>query len=296
MNTTSVNFVVNRRAALMLTAVFCLPTLAAAQGYIIGVSSGFTPGAAPLVAINPNTGVYSTLSISGNSYNSLAQDSHGNLYASSFNGSAENGLVSRIDPQTGAPLQTFNAPTPGAGDIRGMGFSQSDVLFAAVNRNDIHGSPTLPDDLYEIDLTNQTTTRIGSIGFNGVQGLDYSPSGLLYAWDVNDGLLIVNPVTGSAVDVNSSIGGTGAIQSIVFAPDGRLFGASQQLYSINPLTGAFTPIGVGNGPDIRGIEWMVPEPSTLIISVSGLLLFSPRRFRRRSRIHYDDEAKKVTDM
>jgi hypothetical protein len=284
MNTTWVNFGVNRRAALTLIAVFCLPTLVTAQAYIIGVSSGFTPGTAPLVAINPDTGVYSTLSVSGNSYNALAQDSHGNLYASSFNSTAENGLVSRIDPHTGAPLQTFNAPTPGAGDIRGLGFNQSDVLFAAVNRNDIHGSPTLPDDLYEIDLVSQTTTRIGSMGFNGVQGLDFSPSGLLYSWDVINGLLIVNPVTGAAVDVNSSIGGTGAIQSIVFAPDGRLFGASQQLFSINPLTGAFTAIGVGNGPDIRGIEWVVPEPSTLIISISGVLLFSPR-FRRHSRIH-----------
>src|SRR5438093_1522828 len=81
------------------------------------------------------------------------------------------------------------------------------------------GSPTLPDDLYVIDLANETTTRIGSMGFLGVQGLDYSPSGLLYAWDVSEGLLIVNPITGAATDVNSSVGGTGAIQSIVFAPD-----------------------------------------------------------------------------
>jgi hypothetical protein len=279
MKTTSVNLDVYRRAAFMLMAVVCLPSLALGQGFIIGVSSGFTPGTAPLVAIDPDTGFYSTLSVSSNSYNALAQDGHGALYASSFNSTAENGLVSRIDPQTGAALQTFNADTPGAGDIRGLSFGQADVLFAAVNRNDVHGSPTLPDDLYEIDLANQTTTRIGSMGFNGVQGLDYSPSGLLYAWDVNDGLLIVNPVTGAAVDVNSSIGGTAAIQSIVFAPDGRLFGARQQLFSINPLTGAYTPIGVGNGPDIRGIEWMVPEPSTLIISISGLLLFSRQRFR-----------------
>ncbi len=276
---TSVNFGGSRHAALILMAVFCLPSLALGQGYIIGVSSGFTPGTAPLVAIDPDTGSYSTLSVSGNSYNALAQDSHGNLYASSFSSTAENGLVSRIDPHTGAPLETFNAPTPGAGDIRGLSFGQADVLLAAVNRNDVHGSPTLPDDLYEIDLANQTTTRIGSMGFNGVQGLDYSPSGLLYAWDVIDGLLVVDPLTGVAVDVNSSIGGTAAIQSIVFAPDGRLFGARQQLFSINPLTGAFTPIGVGNGPDIRGIEWMVPEPSTLIISISGLLLLSRRRFR-----------------
>src|SRR3954447_20987808 len=102
MKTTSLNLNLNRPAALMLMAVFCLPSVAAAQGYIIGVSSGFTPGTAPFVAINPDTGVYSTLSATGNSYNGLAQDSHGALYASSFNSTAENGLVSRIDPHTGA--------------------------------------------------------------------------------------------------------------------------------------------------------------------------------------------------
>ena len=279
MKSTSVNLALNGRVALMLLAVSCLPTWAEGQGFIIGVSSGFTPGTAPLVAISPDTGVYSTLSISGNSYNALAQDSHGALYAGSFSSTAENGLVSRIDPYTGAPLETFNAVTPGAGDIRGLSFDQTDKLFAVVNRNDAQGSPTLNDDLYVIDLASQTTTRIGSLGFSGVQGLDCSPSGLLYAWDVSEGLLIVNPVTGAAIDVNPSVGGTGAIQSIVFAPDGRLFGARQQLFSINSLTGTFTPIGVGNGPDIRGIEWMVPEPSTLIFSISGLLLFSRRRFR-----------------
>src|SRR5881394_630291 len=114
MKSTSVNLDVNRRAALILLAVSCLPTLAAGQGFIIGVSSGFTPGTAPLVAINPDTGLYSTLSVSGNSYNALAQDSHGALYAGSFSSTAENGRVSRIDPFTGAALETFNAVTPGA--------------------------------------------------------------------------------------------------------------------------------------------------------------------------------------
>src|SRR3954465_11746187 len=120
MKATSLNLNLNHRAAMILMSVFCLPSVAAAQGYIIGVSSGFTPGTAPLVAINPDTGVYSTLSVSGNSYNALAQDSHGALSAGSFTSTPENGRVSRIDPFTGASLETFNAVTPGAGDIRGL--------------------------------------------------------------------------------------------------------------------------------------------------------------------------------
>ena len=269
-------------AALIFTLGFASPSLAANEGFIIGVPIGFTPGTAPIVKIDPMTGVYAVLNSIGNSYNALAQDGHGDLYAGSFSVTAENGRVSRIDPYTGVPLETFNAVTPGAGDIRGLAFDPTNRLFAAVNRNDAHGSPTVPDDLYEIDLIHETTTRIGSLGYLGVQALDFSPSGSLYAWDVNFGLLIVDPITGAATDINPSIGGTAAIQSLVFAPDGRLFGARQQLFSIDPLTGAFSPIGPGGGPDIRGIEWIVPEPSTFILVLGSVPLIQRRR---RSKTH-----------
>jgi hypothetical protein len=255
-------------------------TQAAGRDFIIGIPFGYTPGAAPLVAIEPVTGVYSTRNTSGNSYNALAQDSNRDLYAGSFSGTAENGRVSRIDPSTGAPLEIFNAVTPGAGDIRGLSFDHTNRLFAAVNRNDAQGSPTLPDDLYVIDLKSESTTRIGSLGFLGVEGLDFSPSGLLYAWDVSAGLLLVDPNTAAAVDLNPRIAGTDEIQSIVFAPDGRLFGARQQLFSINPANGAYNSIGVKNGPDIRGIEWIVPEPATQIAIVSGLMLITLWKFHR----------------
>ena len=61
------------------------------------------------------TGVYAVLNSIGNSYNALAQDGHGDLATvGSFSVTAENGRVSRIDPYTGVPLETFNAVTPGA--------------------------------------------------------------------------------------------------------------------------------------------------------------------------------------
>jgi hypothetical protein len=274
MKTTLLDLTKSRIATLTLLLITCSPSMAAGRGFIIGIPLGSTPGTAPVAAIDPATGVYSILSVSGNSYNALAQDSNRNLYAGSFSTTQENGRVSRIDRTSGVALEIFDAVTPGAGSIRGLSFDDANMLFAAVNRNDAQGSPTLHDDLYEIDLLHETTTRIGSLGFLGVQGLDFSPGGSLYAWDVNEGLLIVDPITGAAVDVNSSVGGTAAIQSIVFAPDGRLFGARQQLFSIDPNTGAFAPIGPGSGLDVRGIEWIVPEPSTMMQIVAGLLLVS----------------------
>ena len=265
-------------------ALFSVPLIASsAAGYLIGVPVGFTPGTAPLVKIDPVSGVYTTLSTFGNSYHALAQNSQGELFGGYFSTTTDQGRVARIDPLTGAPLQVFTTVTPGAGGIRGLAFDASDRLLAVVNRDDQSGSPTINDDLYEINLAAQTTSLIGSLNFMRVQGLDVTPDGTVYAWDVGAGLLRVNPTTGAATDVNPALAGSGAIQSIVFAPDGRLFGAGTALFSINPATGAFAQIGPGGGPDLRGIEWVVPEPSTALLSMfASCLLFQFRRGRGRA--------------
>jgi hypothetical protein len=272
--------------AAVLAVIVCTPALAAEADYVVGITLGFTPGTAPMVRIDPATGAYSTLSTTANSYNALAQDAAGDLYAGWFSSSASNGRVSRISPFTGAPLQTFNAITPGAGSIRGLGFDQTNRLLAIVNRDDLSGSPTLPDDLYEINLAHQTTTRIGSLGFLSVQGFDVSPNGSHFAWDIDAGLLLVDPLSGAAVDVNPGIGGTVAIQSIMFAPDGRLFGAGRELYSIQPVTGAFQQVGAGGGPDVRGIEWIVPEPSgaILLLGFGAATILIRRALLRRDSV------------
>lgn len=269
-----------RRLALYAIALLlCISLASSAGAYIVGVPVGYTPGTAPLVHIDPVSGAYTTTANIGNSYHALAQDSHGDLYAGYFATTSSNGRVARINPATGAPLTVFNAVTPGTGGIRGLAFDQADRLFAVVNRDDSSGSPTLPDDLYEINLAAQTTALIGSLGYQGVQGFDAAPNGDLFAWDGTAGLLRVNPASGAAVDVNPAVGGTASIQSIVFAPDGRLFGARNALFSINPSTGAFTQIGPGGGPDLRGIEWIVPEPSSAMLAAiaMGVVRMARRR-------------------
>lgn len=271
-----------RLAFSALALIASAPLTSLAAGYLVGVPVGYTPGTAPLVHIDPVSGAYTTTATIGNSYHALAQDSHGDLYAGYFVTTDSNGRVARINPVTGAPLAVFNAVTPGGGGIRGLAFDQADRLFAVVNRDDSSGSPTLPDDLYEINLAAQTTSLIGSMGRLGVQGFDAAPSGDLFAWDVSAGLLRVDPATGATVDVNPAIGGTASIQSIVFAPDGRLFGARDALFSINPSTGAFTQIGPGGGPDLRGIEWVVPEPSSTFLATIAIGIL--RMVRRRDAI------------
>ena len=125
----------------VMTCGFCAASSQADS--IIGITLGYTPGTAPLVSIDPATGSYAVLSTAGNSYNSLAQNSQGDLFAAFFSSSSSEGRIARLNPATGAPVQVFNAITPGAGSVRGLAFDNSDRLFAVVNRDDTFGSPTI---------------------------------------------------------------------------------------------------------------------------------------------------------
>jgi hypothetical protein len=171
-----------------------------------------------------------------------------------------------------------------APDIRGLTYDLAGTLFLIQDPTGFGGT----DDLYRLtslDLTGQVATAelVGPTGFTAVQALTTSPLGALYAWDVNAGLLTVDPATGVATDVNPSQGGTGDIQAISFGPDGRLFGARNSLFEIDPATGAFTELGLivsGDGANVRGLA-AVPEPGTgalLALAAAGLLFL-----RRRPR-------------
>jgi hypothetical protein len=263
-----------------LFLIFLVTTAAAITAradYIVGVPAGYTGSTAPLVKIDPTNGTSSILNSVGLSSQSLAQNAAGELFISFFVGAASNGRIARINPATGAPEQVYSAVTLGAGSIRGLAFDKSDLLYGVVNRDDANFSPTLPDDLYRFDLVSQTTQLVGSLGFKNVQGLDVAPNGDFFAWDIEFGLLSVNSMTGLATDVNPGIDGTVGIQSIVFAPHGRLFGAGFGLFSIDPITGAFSPLGTPGDIDLRGIEWIVPEPTTAVILL-GMIALTTRRF------------------
>lgn len=175
----------------------------------------------------------------------------GNLYSWSF----------------GSLVTTFIATL---GDTRGLAWDGS-TMWGVQNGN---------DDLVTIDLGTGAVTPIGSIGFTGVQALAVDAGGNLFGWDVNSGLMTINSGTGQGTDV-STAGGTGDIQGMDFAADGTLYGAREQLYTINTGTGAFTAVGGGGYTDVRGIALgVVPEPTTLI-GVAGMMLVLAYSRRRR---------------
>lgn len=144
----------------------------------------------------------------------------------------------------------FQQATNVALDPRGLAahLTNANRLLAVTNG--------VPDQLVSFDRATNLATPIGPMGFGSVQALA-SSGNRLFAWDLQAGLLSVNPSTGLATDSFPAVGTSGAaIQWLVVHTDGRLLGGQQDLFEINPSTGVATRIGpiAGGGFDLRGAE------------------------------------------
>lgn len=118
-----------------------------------------------------------------------------------------------------------------------------------------HSGPNGPSSLYTLDTVTGDATLIGPIGFERCGGIDFSPTGILYAvCERMDGsntnvLVVVDPSTG----IGTEIGPTGiealgfaALQDLSIRSDGTIFGylgVLDGLAIFDPETGAATRIG-----------------------------------------------------
>ncbi len=197
------------------------------------------------VGVSSTSGLGGLIGPTGfNNLNSLAQNSNGVFYAAQRLGPTSGQLLT-IDPVTGAGTVV----TAISVDVRGLAFSANDTLFAIVDPG-----TGLIDELHELNPVTGQSTMLGLTGFVSVQGLDFAPGGTLYAWDIDEGLLTVDPASGTAIDVNGATDGTVQIQSLLFLPDGTLVGGSLPgFYEIDPVTGDISFVG-DTGFDIRGME------------------------------------------
>jgi hypothetical protein len=181
--------------------------------------------------------------------NSLARDASGTLYSAPF-------ALITINPQTGAGTFVRDLQ-PSSPDIRALAFSPANVLFGIRNGGGLGGTTT-PDDLVTIDVPSGAVTLVGNTGRAGLQALAFSAGGTLYGWDLGYGLVTINPATAAATLVNPAVvpGSVVDIQSLAFAPDGTLYGASDELYRVDTSNGATTLVGSGGYTDLRGIEFL----------------------------------------
>jgi hypothetical protein len=124
--------------------------------------------------------------------------------------------------------------------------------------------------LYRLDLSvtpgsSSVKQLVGQIWIGNqkpaVLGMTFSPSGTLYAWSSSNGLITIDPFTALATDVDGVIGGGTFIQSLAFDSSGTMYGAYDDLYVVDTVTGVATKVGgpVGFG-GVRGIEFLPPGP------------------------------------
>ncbi|MFO1076157.1 MAG: hypothetical protein U1E73_00360 [Planctomycetota bacterium] len=232
-------------AAFLCTAAAALP----AQAFdVIGITFQ-----GQIMRINSATGATQALGTAPAGGNGMAIDRSDRIWTTMQTGTvgALHFHLAVIDPLTGVATQPFG--TLDVGDLRGLAAEASGDLFAVRNG-------TQSDELVRIDTGTGAVTVIGSMGFTGVQALDDSAGGLV-AWDVNAGLLDVDPLTGVATVRFPGATVPAGMQWLATDPVSRtLFVGRSTMQVVDLQTGQVGPsIAVAGAPDLRGAEFTLPR-------------------------------------
>ena len=214
---------------------------------LVSVLGSSMLAAQDMVAVSWSGGVYAIDSYAGTQtylgmglmgQNALARDSQGVLWSTERAGTQYS--LTTVDPVAG----TATVAWPFV-DVRGLANAGGGMLYGVQQGG--------ADTLVLIDPSTGQSTVIGSIGFTGVQALTFM-NGVLYGWDVNFELLLIDPVTGAGIDVSPvSLGIGSGVQWLAQRGDGKLVGGNNALYEIDVTTGTATTIGTGF-TDLRGAE------------------------------------------
>jgi sugar lactone lactonase YvrE len=214
--------------------------------------------------IHPGSNKFRLVNSVDSGGNGLAQDRRGNLYTV-LNLDGGSRPLATLDPRNASltiVAELFSSKANTSFDVRAMAFHQNGTLYFVQA-----GTPSV---LYKANAKTGRAMRIGEIAgiapnyIAAVQGLDFSPRGQLYGWDVFWGLVRIDPSTAKAVDVNGvrdyETSDYAEIQSLAFDYRGRLYGARHDVYQLNPKTGVAKLAGPANTQefDIRGLAFWPP--------------------------------------
>ena len=242
------------------------------------------PSATPsqLISIDPLTGAGTLIGSLGN--NVIPADiafNAGNLYAYD----QPSNTVIQLDPITGATVATINIGTTILSE-GGMTFRSDGIGFL----NGDAGGP-----LYCFNLATKSSSLITPVINPGMDGLAFSPGGVLYGISSNtSSLYTIDQTTGQTTLVGPlGVTATLGLGGLAFQATGQLFAAfNDELYGINPVTGAATLIGPFGFPDVSGIAFVtpafqtpVPEPTSALLFGIGLLVLYGLRRRQRRSVH-----------
>lgn len=157
--------------------------------------------------------------------------------------------------QSGTSITRYDTMTGAATNVTTIGFSLTGLTTLGTTLYGIRG--TSPNDtIYKFEPPFYTPVALPMSNLSGLQGLATSPNGTLFAWDVLEGLVRIDPVTGQATDVNTAAAGTSANQTLEFTPDFQLYGARDSYFDYNPATGTAVTFPGGPYTDIRGLAYV----------------------------------------
>ncbi|MEE9293297.1 MAG: hypothetical protein V3U83_10245, partial [Acidobacteriota bacterium] len=225
-----------------------------------------------LYTIDPTTGSAALVGNMGIHASALASDPvSGGLYAGTDFGLAD---LYKVDPATGEPTLIGDVGM-GIVGVRGMSFDDAGTLYAAVDA--IADGGTGGDSLAIINTATGVGVVVGPFGGNvgllggpdGIEGISFDPSGLLYGASADAGddmptLYTIDTASGAAAPVapiRDAAGDppAGGVTGLGFDADGTLYGGTGagtgDLIEIDPASGLYIPIGNSVAGTIGGLAF-----------------------------------------
>lgn len=269
---------------LLLAACVAAPAPGQGAVQLLGVDWG-----GMLYDIDPGTGLASHPRDTGiGGVAGIAFSPDGVLYGlNTFDGVVESSLFT-IDPATGSTTLVGQVVSNGWWISEGdLGFDPSSGRLFAVGA----WGPGEPY-LIEADRWTGAASPIAAVPRDwDLSAMAFDSRGRLFALELYGGQLVeLDPVTGAVVSA-IPLALRGAVGGMALNPaDGRFFVAdgstngTNDLWSLDPDTGALAWIGQTGVPDgLAGLA-LVPEPAGVLLLCAGALVLSRRRQARAPNI------------
>jgi hypothetical protein len=211
----------------------------------------------------------------------------GLLYGSTGNAGAVDALLVKINPATAlvTVVGPFNAGPTNTG---GTPATMADLAFDSAGNLYGVGSIGGPQ-LYSINTATGQATVIGGTGLTSTSGggLAISPGGVFNGTPTSTRFGTYNSVTGAYTNIAAPTRPVGGAYAALDYDGSTLYGLdlgpgpalTTHLVTINPATGAVTDVAASVSA-LDAIAFQVPEPTTIVLMLAGLGMYSLRRRAR----------------
>lgn len=180
----------------------------------------------------------------------LALSATGELYGTNLDFFAEGHILLRIDPETGALLDTVGELF----DIEDDGSMQMADISFRPGTGELYGICSFPvsqvGDVCVIDVSTGACTTVGSTGLD-IGGMAFAPDGTLWVAGVGKGAFLIEVDPDTAEPVEPITGLDREIDALAVRSDGTFFGkefATRTLVTIDPSDGSTSVIGDISAP------------------------------------------------